>query len=427
MNGTSGAADREQSSTVLHEYRTFLDQFWDPDMSLGEWWQCLVDHRWGAVTWPAEWYGRALSGGVARVISEERERRRVPGGPGGLGVLLAGPTILAHGTDEQKSRFLRPILTGEVAWCQLFSEPGAGSDLAGLSTRAVLDGEEWRVRGQKIWSSGADRADIGMLIARTDPSVPKHQGITYFAIELDQPGVEIRPIKEMTGAARFSEVFFDDARVPVGNEIGGINAGWRVAQTTLANERSGLAGGNEAVGGAPGGSKRGVLHRRAGDLARSRRVSAGTSGVFATRGSGLLIKVAKERGLNGDPMTRQSLVRLYQLEQIRKYTAMRAKAAVQSGRSPGPEVSTQKLNMSRIVRATRDVGMSILGAQGLLQGEGSATSGTIQEMFLMSPAPSIYGGTDQIQRNIIGERVLGLPKEPFGDTDVPFEDLHRHT
>ena len=262
-----------------------------------------------------------------------------------------------------------------------------------------------------------------MLIARTDSKVPKHQGITYFTIDMDQPGIDVRPIKEMTGAARFSEVFFDDARIPVGNEIGGINAGWRVAQTTLANERSGLAGGNEAVGGAPGGSKRGVLHRRAGDLSRGRRPSAGTSGVFATRGSGLLIKVAQERGVNKYPITRQGLARLYVLEQIRKYTAMRAKAAVQSGRSPGPEVSTQKLNMSRIVRTTRDVGMSILGAQGLLQGETSVTGGSVQEMFLMSPAPSIYGGTDQIQKNIIGEPVLGLPKEPFRDKEVPFEDL----
>ena len=265
------------------------------------------------------------------------KRRRIPGGPGGLGVLLAGPTILTHGTDEQKGRFLRPILTGRVAWCQLFSEPGAGSDLAGLSTRAVLDGDEWSVQGQKIWSSGADRAEVGMLIARTDSKVPKHQGITYFAIDMDQPGIEVRPIKEMTGAARFSEVFFDDARIPVGNEIGGVNAGWRVAQTTLANKRSGLAGGNEAVGGAPGGSKRGVLQRRSGDLARSRRPTAGTSGVFATRGFGLLVKVAEERGVNKDPITRQGLVHLYILEHIRKYTAMRAKAAIQSGRSPGPE------------------------------------------------------------------------------------------
>ena len=423
MDASSEPGEVTDAATVLEEYRAFLDEFWDPEMSLGDWWSSVVDHGWGAVTWPREWFGRGLSARAARALSEERERRRIPGGPGGLGVLLAGPTILTHGTGEQKGRFLRPILTGRVAWCQLFSEPGAGSDLAGLSTRAVLDGEEWRVQGQKIWSSGADRADVGMLIARTDSKVPKHQGITYFAIDMDQPGIDVRPIKEMTGAARFSEVFFDDARIPVGNEIGGINAGWRVAQTTLANERSGLAGGNEAVGGAPGGSKRGVLHRRAGDLSRGRRPSAGTSGVFATRGSGLFIKVAQERGVNSDPIKRQGLARLYVLEQIRKYTAMRAKAAVQSGRSPGPEVSTQKLNMSRIVRTTRDVGMSILGAQGLLQGETSVTGGSVQEMFLMSPAPSIYGGTDQIQKNIIGERVLGLPKEPFRDKEVPFEDL----
>jgi alkylation response protein AidB-like acyl-CoA dehydrogenase len=415
------ADDLPSPEALLVEYQGFLGEHWDPGLSVGDWWDLLVEHRWAAVTWPSAWFGRDATARLARLLAEERERRHIPGGPGGLGVLLAGPTILTHGTEEQKRRFLRPILTGEAAWCQLFSEPGAGSDLAGLQTRAVRDGDEWVVSGQKTWSSGAQIADVGMLIARTDVDVPKHQGITYFAISMDQPGVEVRPIKEMTGLARFSEVFLDGARVPAGNEIGEVNGGWRVAQTTLANERTGLAGGSEAVGGATPGGKRGVRSRRAGDLVTTPRAPGGSnSAVFSTRGFRLLARLAQENGRGQDAAIRQDLASLFVLEEIRRYTAMRAKAAVQSGRSPGPEVSTQKLGMSRAVRASRDLGMAILGARGLAHDETSAAATAVQEMFLMSPAPSIYGGTDQIQRNIIGERVLGLPRETADDSVVPF-------
>jgi alkylation response protein AidB-like acyl-CoA dehydrogenase len=414
---------RTRDAKDVHEaFSTFLDEHWDPDMSVAAWWACLAEHRWGALTWPEQWYGRGLSGEMAKRIADERERHGVPGGPGGLGILLAGPTIIAHGTDEQKSLFLPSIIDGQSGWCQLFSEPAAGSDLASLRTRAVLDGDEWVITGQKVWSSGANVADMGMLLARTDGNVPKHEGITYFAVDMHQPGIEVRPIKEMTGRARFSEVFFDDARVPAGNAIGGVNAGWKVAQTTLSNERSGLGGGNDAVGGAPAGQGAGMLGRRAGELA-GHRVVAGTSAVFATRGVRLLVEVARAQGCSDDPKIRQGLARLHTFEQISRYTAMRAKAAVQSGRSPGPEVSTQKLNMSRMVRQSRDLGMAILGAHGTLTGSESVSSGRIQELFLMSPAPSIYGGTDQIQRNVIGERVLGLPREPQPDRGLPFRDL----
>jgi alkylation response protein AidB-like acyl-CoA dehydrogenase len=218
-------------------------------------------------------------------------------------------------------------------------------------------------------------------------------------------------------------VFFNAARVPTANAIGGDNAGWNVARTTLAHERSGLAGGNDAVGGMPAGLRAGMLGRRAGDLTKGTRAVAGTSGVFATRGMRFLAEAARTLDRNHDPQIRQRLARLFTFEQISRYTALRARAAVQAGREPGPEASTQKLNLSRRVRLARDLGMAILGAHGMVHGRDSGTGGAVQEMFLMSPAPSIYGGTDEIQKNIIGERVLGLPTEARPDQDIPFRDL----
>ncbi|MGH9048975.1 MAG: acyl-CoA dehydrogenase family protein, partial [Acidimicrobiia bacterium] len=239
---------------VRDEVRAWLKENWDPDLTVAQWWDRLAESGWAMPQWPEQWFGRGLPGNLARVVSEEIRAAGAIGAPSGLGVLLAAPTILAHGTDEQKGRYLRPILNGEEGWCQLFSEPGAGSDLASLQCKAERDGDEWVVNGQKVWTSGAQIADLGMLIARTDPDAPKHKGITYFAIEMDQPGVEIRPLREMTGRALFNEVFFDDARVADAARIGGLNEGWAVANTTLANERAGLgSGGSGAVGGAAPG------------------------------------------------------------------------------------------------------------------------------------------------------------------------------
>ncbi|HLF40930.1 MAG TPA: acyl-CoA dehydrogenase family protein, partial [Acidimicrobiia bacterium] len=396
---------------------------WDPEITLREWWARLFEGAWTTPSWPKEWYGRGLSGDLSRIVAEEIRAHGAPGGPGGLGVMLAGPTIITHGTDEQRQRYLPPMLRGEEAWCQLFSEPNAGSDLAALQTRAEVDGEEWIINGQKVWSSGGHIADLGMLIARTDTSVPKHQGITYMVIEMDQPGIEVRPIREMTGRALFTEVFMDNARVKAGCVLGGLGNGWAVANTTLANERSGLGGGSEAAGGLAAGEKGGLLDKRAGDLSPKKGPRTGTGAVFAAFGSSLLVDQARQLGKDGDLNVRQDLARLYTLEQISKFTALRVKAATKSGRGPGPEVSTMKLNMSRMIREARETGLSILGAHGMLLGSGSMTGGLIQEMALFSPAPSIYGGTDQIQKNIIGERVLGLPREPRSDKDVPFKDL----
>jgi len=419
----SDVREAREAQALRDEARTWFEEHWDPDLTLEEWWQRLFDGRWTAATWPVEWYGRGLSGGLAKIVQEERRRAGAPGGPGGLGVMLAGPTIITHGTDQQKERYLPGILTGQEAWCQLFSEPGSGSDLASLQTRAVLDGDEWVVTGQKVWSSGAQHADLGMLIARTNVEVPKHQGITYFAIDMDQEGIEVRPIIEMTGRALFNEVFLDGARVPKGNEIGPLESGWAVANTTLANERSGLGGGSDAAGGLLPGRKAGLLEKRAGDLVSGGRAATGTGAVFRGSGSGMIIEAARSRGNLGDPTVRQDIARLFSLEKISEFTALRIRAAATSGKGPGAEVSTMKLNMSRIVRLVREAGLAVLGPHGMLVGRGSETKGVIQEAALFSPAPSIYGGTDEIQKNIIGERVLGLPREPRSDKDVAFKDL----
>ena len=225
---------------VRRAARAWIGDNFDLDLSLSDWLSRLVDSGWGVPTWTPEWYGQGLPNQIAAAALDEFRRVGAPGPPLGLARMLAAPTIIAHGTQEQKRRFVRPILVGDEAWCQLFSEPDAGSDLASLQTRAVRDGDEYVIDGQKVWTSGARVADFGMLLARTDTSVPKHQGITYFALSMDQPGVEIRPLREMTGEALFAEVFLTEVRVPASQVIGAPGEGWAVATTTLAHERTGL-------------------------------------------------------------------------------------------------------------------------------------------------------------------------------------------
>jgi alkylation response protein AidB-like acyl-CoA dehydrogenase len=407
---------------LIAELRAWLDQNWDADLSVGEWWERLGLSGWGTPTWPEDWYGRGLSRDEANVVGRELTRYGALAAPAGLGLLLAGPTIVVHGTDEQRHRFLPDIVTGRKAWCQLFSEPGAGSDLAGLQAKAVRDGDEWVVNGQKVWTSGAQAADLGMLLARTDADVPKHRGISYFALDMHQPGIDIRPLREMTGRALFNEVFMTDARVADADLLGGLNNGWAVANTTLANERAGLgAGGGGAVGGAIPGTKAGYLERRAGDFVGSSQ--SRTGGALAGRGSSFLIDLAKGNGAIDDPTIRQDLMRLHTMNEIARYTNLRAKAAKAAGRGPGPEANTAKLAMSRITRLSRDLGPRILGAHGQLARDSAPLSGMVTEMVLFAPAVSIYGGSDEIQKNIIGERVLGLPSEPRFDKDLPFKEL----
>jgi len=407
---------------VIEELRAWLADNWDPDLTITQWWDRLGLAGWSAPTWPVEWFGKGVSRDEANAISREISEFGAIGAPAGLGLLLAGPTIVTHGTDEQRMAFLPDIVTGKQSWCQLFSEPGAGSDLAGLQAKAVRDGDEWVVNGQKVWTSGAQVADLGMLLARSDADVPKHAGISYFGIEMNQPGMDVRPLREMTGRALFSEVFMTDVRVDNAALIGGLNNGWAVANTTLANERAGLgAGGGGAVGNASPGTKAGFLDKRAGDCVSGGR--SGTRGALSGRSASMMVDLARVMGVVGDASLRQDLMRLYSLNEIARYTNLRAKAAKEAGRGPGPAANTAKLSMSRITRLSRDLGMAIVGAGGMLSGHDAPLNGMITEMALFSPAVSIYGGSDEIQKNIIGERVLGLPSEPRPDKGVPFKDL----
>ncbi|HZU73533.1 MAG TPA: acyl-CoA dehydrogenase family protein [Acidimicrobiales bacterium] len=431
---------------VVAEVTAWLEANWDPDLTVGEWWQRLGESGWAAPSWPEDWYGKGLSREESVRVGSAIADFGALGAPGGLGLLLAGPTIATHGNDEQKRRYLRDIVTGQKAWCQLFSEPGAGSDLAGLQTRAVQDGEEWVVNGQKVWTSGGQIADLGMLLARTDADVPKHQGISYFAVDMHQPGIEVRPLREMTGRALFNEVFISDARVGDDALIGGRNNGWAVANTTLAFERSGLgAGGGSAAGGAASpGTVAGDLDKRAGDFVSGggRRGGGGGGGGLAAAFGGLntlLIELAKANGKVKDANVRQELMRLHTLNEIARYTNLRQRALRGTGTDIPGLGNIAKLSMSNILRLQRDLGLSILGAHGTLhayrdeereklnQVTKNPFATFVTEMALFAQGPPIYGGTDQIQRNIIGERVLGLPKEPSSDRVTPFRDLPKNS
>jgi alkylation response protein AidB-like acyl-CoA dehydrogenase len=425
---------------AVTEVKDWLAANWDPDLTVAEWWERLGSAGWAAPMLPEGSYGKGLSRAeVVRVQEAIADFGALPA-PGGLGLLLAAPTIATHGTAEQQERYVRAIVTGQEAWCQLFSEPGAGSDLASLSTRAEKDGDEWVITGQKVWTSGGQIADLGMLLARTNPDAPKHQGITYFAFDMKQPGVEVRPLREMTGRALFNEVFINEARVHEDAVIGGVNNGWAVANTTLAFERAGLGagGGSAAASAAAPGSIAGDLGKRAGDLVRT-KARGGAGGPGAMGGNyQLLLAVARQNGLNGDPGVRQDLARLHTLTEIARFMSLRQRALRASGGDLPGMGNIAKLSMSIILRLSRDLGLRLLGPRGMLHGyDGAAAEALgplpggglgqiVTEMSLFAQAPQIYGGTDEIQHNIIGERVLGLPKEPNNDKVTPFRDLPRN-
>jgi alkylation response protein AidB-like acyl-CoA dehydrogenase len=409
VNGTVDAVREE----ALEWFRST----WDPDMSIRAWWARLAESGWGFPTWPRGTYGRGLSPDAARAVADARRVAGVAPPPGGIAQNLAGPTIIAHGTDEQRGRFLPGIVAGEI-WCQLFSEPGAGSDLASLQTRAERDGDVWTVNGQKIWTSGAHVARYGILVARTDPTVPKHRGLGYFVIEMDQPGIEVRPIKEMTGRAIFNEVFMTDARVPAENQIAGPGDGWSVALTTLANERTMLGAGSFGSSGSGMAIRPFDLDAPAGTLLRS------VEGARQQVGAADLVRSVVERyGDTSDPLVRQEVARIHSLIEIARYTDLRAKAAIEAGARPGPEVSIGKLAASHLLVTIREALFRICGPYATLWGADAPFGGRVHDVGFSSYLISIGGGTDQIQRNIIGERVLGLPREPRADKDVPFSQL----
>ncbi len=407
------------AEAVTAELTAWLDDNWDPEITLAEWWTRLAVGRWAHPAMPEEAGGRGYGRSLCAAIATCMANAGVVGPPIGLGPMLAAPTIAAHGTPEQIQQFVPEILDGSVAWCQLFSEPNAGSDLAGLQTKAVRDGDEWTITGQKVWTSGGHLAKWGMLIARTDPDAPKHQGITYFAFDMEQPGVEVRPLREMTGAALFNEVFIDGAKVLDANVIGGLGNGWRVANTTLMIERANLGGGGKQPPSLSGGHQTGRLGDAVGELAK--RTVGGPDGE-AGRGMSIkrLLGLAADMGCSDDPVVRQEIVKLHILGEVNNWNLLRAKAG---GSRTGAEGNLAKLAMSELVRHSREVGNLVIGADGMLAGSASSTGGGVQEVTLFSPGPAIYGGTDQVQRNIIGERVLGLPKEPGHPKETPFKDL----
>jgi alkylation response protein AidB-like acyl-CoA dehydrogenase len=435
---------------VIAELDAWLADNWDPDLTVGQWWERLGLGGWSAPTLPIGAYGKGLSRREAVQVQQSIADHGALGAPGGLGLLLAAPTIATHGTPDQIETYVRPIVTGQRAWCQLFSEPGAGSDLAGLQCRADQDGDEWIVNGQKVWTSGGQIADLGMLIARTDSSVPKHQGITYFAIDMHQREIDVRPLREMTGRALFNEVFLTDAVVGDAAMIGGKNNGWAVANTTLQFERAGLGsgGGTSATSAATPGTVVGDLDKRAGDFVRAARpartrgstnnvVAGGVAGGF-TGMAKMLADLANGNGTITDPTIRQGLIKLHTLGEIGRFNNLRVKAAKEAGREIAGMANISKLSMSEMMRMQRDVGLRVVGPCGMLHAydgldrpaidEATANPflGIVTELALFAQAPPIYGGTDQVQRNIIGERVLGLPKEPSDDRIVPFADLPRN-
>jgi alkylation response protein AidB-like acyl-CoA dehydrogenase len=404
---------------VLSELRAWLSEHWDPDLTLLEWRRRLADSGWATPTWPARWGGRDLPASAASAVTRTLAEFGAVGPPDGVGMTLAAPTLLEHGSDDLNDRFLPPTVSGELSWCQLFSEPGAGSDLAGLTTRAELVDGEWRVSGQKVWNTSAHHADVGLLVARTDWDVPKHRGLTYFVLPMQQPGVEVRPLRQANGHSSFNEVFFDDARIPADSVVGEVGGGWSVALTTLAHER------RANLASTPGHGRTGRVWEQAREEAQHLRAPYKWYPQRAGRVD-LLVQRALAAGRAGDPVVRQEIAKAVSLAWTARWTAERAAAARKLGKPPGPEGSLGKLASSNVARAAARAHAAIAGATAMLNGADAPLDGVITEVLLSVPAVSIAGGTDEIQHNIIGERVLGLPKDPSIDTTVPFRDVMKN-
>ena len=339
-------------------------------------------------------------------------RQMSDGGRTFFGLTMAGPTIVTHGSEEAKQRLLRPMFTGEDIWCQLFSEPGAGSDLAGLSCRAVRDGDEWVVSGQKVWNTMAHLADRGMLVARTDPSAPKHRGLSYFALDMHAPGVEVRPLRQITGEAEFNEVYMTEVRVPDADRIGDVGQGWGVALTTLANERTTIGGGGSAARRQKGPQR---YQWGKGAMAEALRIWA-------------------EEAPDPNPAVKDRLMRMLVESEVLYLTNVRAGQMRQAG-NPGPEGSIAKLMFSEVNKRLYELCVDLLGPKATVDVDYSmrrtdagglvGTAGSSRKMFLRSRANSIEGGSSEVQRNILGERVLGLPGDVRVDKDRPWSEVPR--
>ncbi|RFU37198.1 dehydrogenase [Actinomadura logoneensis] len=345
----------------------------------------LYDAGYVGITWPVEYGGRGLTAAEERAFQQAAADLPLPVGVFGIGLGMCGPTLLSLGTEEQKRRYVRPLLRGEEIWCQMFSEPGAGSDVASLQTRAVRDGDHWVVDGQKVWTSVARQADLGLLIARTDPDVPKHQGITMFVVDMHDPGVDVRPLRDMTGESHFNEVFFTGVRVPAENVVGEVDGGWSAAVTTLLHERVSIGMG----------------------AARTERPAS-----FAA-----LRTAARERGLLGEPGVRDLLLDLYLRERAFDLLNARMSQEVRAGIQPGARGSVSKLLLADLTMAGADLASEILGPECL------TGDGPIARALAWAPGMALGGGTNEIMRNIIGDRVLGLPREPQVDRNIPYKAL----
>lgn len=400
--------------SLRNDVEHWLEDAWSLDLTVRAWWRRLVEAGYGFPSWPEGVGGRGLSTADARTVTVVLAEHGVVAPPTAhVAAKLAAPTILDHGTPAQIAEHVLPIALGERAWCQLFSEPGAGSDLAALSTRAEGDGDGWLVTGQKVWNSAAHVADMGMLLARTDRSAPKHHGISWFAIDMHQPGVEVRPLRVMNGTTPFCEVFLTEARVRDADRIGDLHEGWVVAQTTMRHERITVAG-----GGPPGlvtarSGQSGDLDLTVGEvLERSR--SAGSRPTSLIRAGAVPAKVMADLAgtyqRTGNAIARQALARYYTQVKVNGWTMRRSAAA--GGCLTGADGSIAKLTTAAICQQSRDLSYALVGIDLLLDGPDSPLGGELQAVNLASPGNRIGGGTDEIQRNVIAERSLGLQREP---------------
>src|SRR5437764_2903599 len=366
---------------------------WD----LGRWQKTIGASGYGAPLWPKEYGGLSGESWMQQIVREELTRYRLPSvSVNILGVGLAGPTIIEHGTQEQKERYLQKILTAEEIWCQLFSEPGSGSDLASLSTRAVRDGDDWIVNGQKVWTSIAQAAAFGMLLARSDPDQPKHDGLSYFIVDMKSPGVEIRPLRHLTGSAEFNEVFFTDVRIPDANRVGEVGDGWRCARTTLMNERVTLAG---------------VSLDRVAFLGGTRKDPWQS-----------FLETVPERS---SVLVRDRLAQLYIEQEVKEVTAFRAAAARAAGRQPGPEGGVGKVFNAELNQRRSEAAVDAAGLGGVAWMPGDAVAEARAHNFLRARANTIEGGTSEVLRNQIAERLRGLPREPDAERGVAWSKTRR--
>ena len=405
---------------VAAEVRQWFHESWDPDLSLIEWRDRLVDSGWAVPSWSSAWFGRDLPAWADRVAHETIRNEGGVAVPLGSGMGLAAPTMYDHASDDLKAKYLRKTITGELMWCQLFSEPVAGSDLAGLKTSAERDGDDWIINGQKVWNTSAHHADMGILIARSDWDAVKHAGLTYFLIDMRQDAIEVRPIKQMNYHASFNEVFLTDAVVPNENVVGGVGNGWMVARGTLAHERKFSS--RRTVHFEPDAAGRVI------DEARHEAEEYERTYVWYPQRTGRIDLVADRAKANGratDPVLRQEIMRGHSMQKAAEFTAERAKVARELGRPPGSEGSIGKLSVSEIARQCNHTHTAIAGAQGMLSNGDDPVDEVVAEVLISTPAQSIAGGTDEIQHNILGENILGLPKEPAVDRGIPFRDVGR--